>query len=91
MQAIDYVIERQPESDSDEDSAEESLSPPIIAEQPATIRQLTVTDAVMQLDLSDSQFVIFRNASHGQLNVIYRRPDGNIGWIDAAGALSKQD
>ena len=37
----------------------------------------------MQLDLSESQFMIFRNAGHQGLNVVYRRPDGHIGWIDA--------
>ena len=36
----------------------------------------------MQLDLSQELFVVFRNASHGRINVVYRRPDGNIGWID---------
>jgi hypothetical protein len=38
--------------------------------------------AVMQLDLSDSPALMFRNAANGGLNVVYRRPDGNIGWID---------
>jgi hypothetical protein len=38
--------------------------------------------AVMELDLSDSPLVLFRNAGHGGLSVVYRRPDGNIGWID---------
>ncbi len=41
-------------------------------------------DAVMQMDLSDQPFVVFRNASHGEINVVYRREDGNIGWIDPA-------
>jgi len=37
---------------------------------------------VMQLDLTESQTIVFRNAAHGGLSVVYRRPDGNIGWID---------
>jgi hypothetical protein len=41
----------------------------------------------MQMDLSDRPFVVFRNASHGEINVVYRRDDGNIGWIDPAGPL----
>ena len=45
---------------------------------------MSVSDAVMQMDLSDLAFVVFRNASHGEINVVYRRDDGNIGWIDPA-------
>jgi hypothetical protein len=41
----------------------------------------------MQMDLSDRALVVFRNASHGEINVVYRRDDGNIGWIDPAGPL----
>jgi hypothetical protein len=37
---------------------------------------------VMQLDLTESQTIVFRNAAHGGLSVVYRRSDGNIGWID---------
>lgn len=59
--------------------------PMIIAEAERGIRALTVSAAVMQLDLSESQFLVFRNAAHGGLNVVYRRADGNIGWIDPAG------
>ena len=49
---------------------------------------MAVADAVMQMDLSDQPFVVFRNASHGEINVVYRREDGNIGWIDPATSLS---
>lgn len=59
--------------------------PMIIAEAERGIRELTVSAAVMQLDLSENQFLVFRNAAHGGLNVVYRRRDGNIGWIDPAG------
>ncbi len=48
---------------------------------------MAVSDAVMQMDLSDRPFVVFRNASHGEINVVYRRDDGNIGWIDPATPL----
>jgi hypothetical protein len=44
---------------------------------------MTVSEAVMQLDLSEAAFMIFKNAAHGGLNVVYRRNDGHIGWIDA--------
>ena len=48
------------------------------------VHEMAVSDAVMQMDLSDQQFVLFRNASSGEINVVYRRDDGNIGWIDPA-------
>ncbi len=44
---------------------------------------MTVSEAVLQLDLSEASFMIFKNAAHGGLNVVYRRNDGHIGWIDA--------
>ena len=46
------------------------------------VREMTVSMAVMELDLTESQTIVFRNAAHGGLSVVYRRPDGNIGWID---------
>ena len=63
----------------------EAHAPPaamIIAESEAALKTLTVSMAVMDLDLTDSQAIVFRNAAHGGLSVVYRRPDGNIGWID---------
>ena len=56
--------------------------PTIIAELSTKIATLTVGDAVMRMDLADYPVVMFRNSAHGGLNVVYRRPDGNIGWID---------
>ena len=43
---------------------------------------MPVSEAVMQLDVTESTFLVFRNASHGDLNIVYRRADGHIGWID---------
>ena len=63
--------------------------PMIIAEAERGIRELTVSAAVMQLDLSENQFLVFRNAAHGGLNVVYRRRDGNIGWIDPAAQVAE--
>ena len=54
----------------------------IIAESQAAVKVQTVSMAVMELDLSGSPVVLFRNAAHGGLSVVYRRGDGNIGWID---------
>ncbi len=54
----------------------------VIAESTAEISTLSVGEADMRLDLADQQILMFRNSASGELNVIYRRPDGNIGWID---------
>ena len=54
----------------------------VIAETEKSIRTMTVSMAVMELDLTESPTIVFRNAAHGGLSVVYRRPDGNIGWID---------
>lgn len=69
-----------PES-AEEAPAEES-PPVIVAEMPHDIATLTVGEAVMRLDLTDTPVVMFRNCVSGAFNVVYRRPDGNIGWID---------
>ena len=63
-------------------------APAVIAEAPARVRAMSVSDAVMQLDLAEQAFLVFRNASHGGINVVYRRPDGNIGWIDPSGVVA---
>lgn len=77
--ARDYVVQLASEDDAEEADAH---NPVIVAEAERGIRELPVSEAVMQLDLTESAFLVFRNAAHGGLNVVYRRPDGNIGWID---------
>jgi ribosomal subunit interface protein len=57
----------------------------VIAEQPAEILRLSVREAVMRMDLAHQPVLMFRNKGNGRLNVVYRREDGNIGWIDPAG------
>ncbi len=57
-------------------------SPVVIAESTSNIESLTVAEAVMRLDLADVSAMVFRNAGNGALNVVYRRADGNIGWVD---------
>jgi ribosomal subunit interface protein len=66
----------------DEDEVDADFSPTVIAETTSNLRRMSVGEAVMQLDLSQSDVVMFRHAGHGGLNVVYRRADGNIGWID---------
>jgi len=81
--ATDYVIQAVNEGGEEHDED----NPVIIAEAEMPVHEMAVSDAVMQMDLSDRSVVVFRNASHGQINVIYRRDDGNIGWIDPQGPL----
>ena len=60
----------------------DSLQPVVIAELETRIPSLVVGEAVMQMELAHSQLLVFRNQAHGGVNVVYRRDDGNIGWID---------
>ena len=80
-----YFIIAASDDEADELDAEApdgGSEPMIIAETETSIRAMTVSMAVMQLDLTEAQTIVFRNAAHGGLSVVYRRPDGNIGWID---------
>ncbi len=80
-----YVL-RETDLEADEaDDDHQSHEPPqsmIIAESEADLKTMTVSMAVMEMDLTESQTIVFRNAAHGGLSVVYRRPDGHIGWID---------
>jgi ribosomal subunit interface protein len=87
--AVDYTIEADAEPvDASTDDADHGAAPAVIAEAPIRIPPLSVGDAVMQMDLADRQFLVFRNAAHGGFNVVYRRDDGNIGWIDPHGTMT---
>ncbi|MEW5424246.1 ribosome-associated translation inhibitor RaiA [Amorphus sp. 3PC139-8] len=59
-------------------------SPVVVAETATHIRTMTVGMAVLDLDLTESPVVVFRSAANGTINVVYRRSDGNVGWIDPA-------
>jgi len=82
------MVLRAPEEAEDDDDwgaaagAHGAPAAMIIAETLEPLRTMTVSMAVMELDLTESQTIVFRNAAHGGLSVVYRRPDGNIGWID---------
>ncbi len=72
-------------ADEEYDDGMDHISPPqamIIAETETNLRTMTVSAAVVEMELSNYPAIMFRNAGHGGLSVIYRRPDGNIGWID---------
>jgi ribosomal subunit interface protein len=88
-----YVIERADAADIDDDDEDlaarsngadhgNGAEPIIIAESTGELQMMAVGGAVQEMDLTDSPFLLFRNAAHGELNVVYRRPDGHIGWID---------
>jgi ribosomal subunit interface protein len=66
------------------EEVEEDFSPPVIAETTSNLRTMTVGEAVMELDMEQLDVVVFRHAGHGGVNVVYRRADGNIGWVDPA-------
>ena len=56
--------------------------PVVIAETHQHVESMSVRDAIMRMDLSDATVYMFRNPRTNTLNVVYKRPDGNIGWID---------
>jgi len=73
-------------SDNSEESEPETLQPMIIAEMETKIPSLSVGEAVMQMELAGAPVLVFRNEGHSGVNVVYRREDGNIGWVDPLNA-----
>jgi ribosomal subunit interface protein len=73
-------------SEGHEDAEPDSLQPVVIAEMETKIPSVTVGEAVMQMELAGQRVLVFRNEGHGGVNVVYRRDDGNIGWIDPRNA-----
>lgn len=69
----------------DENAHEEANdNPVVVAEMTTPIETLSVSEAVMRMDLGDLPALLFRSRSNGAYNMIYRRPDGHIGWVDSA-------
>jgi ribosomal subunit interface protein len=66
----------------DEEELSDDFSPTVVAETTQKIRTMSVGSAVSELDFTGAPLVLFRNAGNGGVNVVYRRNDGNIGWID---------
>ena len=79
LDAPSYVIEAPAVDGEDEVTA---FNPVIIAEATTSLRRLSVSEAVMELDFTGVPVLVFQHGSSGRVNVIYRRPDGNVGWID---------
>ncbi|MBT5295663.1 MAG: ribosome-associated translation inhibitor RaiA [Octadecabacter sp.] len=78
-----YILASNSESDEQEP---EGVSSMIVAEMETKIPELSVGEAVMQMEIANAPVLVFRNEGHSGINVVYRRDDGNIGWIDPRNA-----
>ena len=78
LDAPSYVIEAPAEGDEEITG----YNPVIIAENTTALKRLSVSEAVLELDLSGAPCMVFQHGSSGRVNIIYRRADGNIGWVD---------
>jgi ribosomal subunit interface protein len=87
--APSYVLAAEPDDAPDELSLDGQ--PIVVAEMTTEIQTLTVGEAVMHLDLGTLPALLFRHAGHGGLNLVYRRPDGNVGWVDPQGNSQAKD
>jgi len=74
-----------PVADEGEEVAED-YAPTVVAESTVALKTMSVAAAVIELDTKDSPVFVFRNAGNDHVNIVYRRPDGNIGWIDTSSA-----
>jgi ribosomal subunit interface protein len=81
FRASQYILAPD-EEETDAHAVNGSDAPAVIAEMQTEIPTLTVGEAVMRLDLSNLKAIMFLNRAHGGLNMVYRRNDGNIGWVD---------
>jgi len=81
INARDYLLQSEPE---DAPETMKQTDHVIVAEEATAIQSMSVSEAVMRMDLADQDFMLFKNAKSDELNVVYRRSDGNIGWIDPA-------
>lgn len=84
IKARDYTLAAAPDVEEvkDDSGVPHGDDPVIIAEISAEIQTLSPSEAVMRMDLADKTALLFRNATHKGLNMVYRRSDGNIGWVD---------
>jgi ribosomal subunit interface protein len=86
IDAPSYIIAA-PEQDAEDEVTE--FNPVIIAESTTALKRLSVSEAVMELDMTGVAVIVFRHAGHGRVNLVYRRPDGHIGWVDPPAIESK--
>lgn len=73
----------------EEDEVPEDYAPAIVAESTVLLTTMSVASAVIELDTKDSPVFVFRNAGNDHVNIVYRRADGNIGWIDPSNVTAK--
>lgn len=76
--------------EDDWETQDDGIQPIIIAEMESRVPTLSVGDAVMQMELAGTPLLVFRNEKHGGVNVVHRRDDGNVGWIDPRGTGNVQ-
>ncbi len=72
----------------DDEEVPEDYAPAVVAESTVSLKTMSVARAIVELDTKDSPVFVFRNAGNHQVNIIYRRADGNIGWIDPSTAMT---
>lgn len=97
LKARDYILAREEldqeeplKSEARQDADfEEAGVPPVVAEVASDIHVLSVSDAVMRMELAGENALLFHNAKTDRLNMVYRRTDGNIGWIDPEATFAK--
>ncbi len=83
-----YVIAAPDDEVEEMDGVSAGDNPVIVAETTKSLHVMTVGDAVAELDLTGVPVIVFRHAGNGRMNIVYRRRDGNIGWIDPPASLS---
>ncbi|MEI8393262.1 MAG: ribosome-associated translation inhibitor RaiA [Rhodospirillaceae bacterium] len=88
--AAKYILQAEPEGHQEllevKGDGTAGHQPLVVAEMTTSIELLTVGEAVMRMELAELSALMFRNRAHGGLNMIYRRTDGNVGWVDPKGS-----
>src|SRR5271165_5349096 len=87
--ARQYILQQEDTAEGEPGDGGRIAYATVIAEARADIATLSVSEAVMRMDLADQQVMMFRNSASGELNVVYRRSDGHIGWIDPSTTKDK--
>jgi ribosomal subunit interface protein len=82
--SVDDVPYRVVANFAEDEEVAEDFAPAVVAESTVSLRTMSVAEAVIELDTKEDPVYVFRNAGNNQVNIVYRRPDGNIGWIDTA-------
>jgi ribosomal subunit interface protein len=87
VDAIDMAYRIMSPVGDEDDEVPDDYAPAVVAESTVALQTMSVATAVIELDTKDTPVVVFRNAGTDSVNIVYRRPDGNIGWIDPSSAL----